>query len=83
MPDTQKEFQSGEGVALSTMWFETHMGARYELPDMLRSHISAAHADLDWSKGNVTATNVSEVVLVLPKRIIKRAGVGDRCFWEV
>lgn len=82
MSDTQEEFQTGEEVPLKTMWFETHMGVRYEMPDMVRSQITAVHASLDWDKDNITAVNISEVVLVLPKRIIKKAGVGDRCFWE-
>lgn len=82
MSDTQEEFPAGEEGPLTTMWLETHLGVKYEMPDMLRAHISRAHADLDFNLGNVTVINVSEAVLVLPKRIVKRAGVGDRCFWE-
>jgi len=84
MPDTQKEFQSSEDASpLKTMWFETHLGVRYEMPDMTSEHVSNAHRLLaEPMITNFTAVNVSEVALVIPKRIIKRAGVGDRCFWE-
>jgi hypothetical protein len=36
------------------------------------------HANLE----SVTFINISLVVLVIPKRIILKAGVNDRCFWE-
>jgi hypothetical protein len=50
---------------------------------MLAVQISAAHSLLDWSEANsITLVNISEAVLVVPKRVIKRAGVGERCFWE-
>ena len=84
MSDTQKEFQTGEESPLKTMWFETYLGAKYEMPDMTDEHITNAHKLLDAPKGiiNVTVLNISEAALVLPRRIIKKAGVGDRCFWE-
>lgn len=88
MSSAQKELRPGEETSLKTMWFVTHLGARYEVPDMLREHITTAHAQLGEPAGsidhadNVVATNISDVVLLLPKRIIHKAGVGDRCFWE-
>ena len=82
MLSTQKECQTGETASLKTMWFTTHLGARYEMPDMLREHITGAHKQLDAPGDNVTVINISEAVILLPKRIINRAGVGDRCFWE-
>lgn len=83
MSNTQEEFQAGgESSPLNVMWFETHLGARYELPDMLSKHITLAHRQLDEAGDLVSVLNVSDVVLLLPRRIIKKAGVGDRCFWE-
>jgi len=88
MSSTQEELRTSEETPLKTMWFVTHLGARYEMPDMLREHITAAHTQLDTAEDsidhaeNVVAANVSDVVLLLPKRIINKAGVGDRCFWE-
>jgi hypothetical protein len=84
MSDTQKELQTSAASPLKTMWFETHLSTKYEMPDMLEEHISKAHRALDGplSIVNITILNISEAVLVLPRRIIKKAGVGDRCFWE-
>lgn len=57
---------------------------RYEMPDMTDDDISQVHKQLDHSQpdGHIIAANVSEAVLSLPKRILKRAGSGERCFWE-
>jgi hypothetical protein len=84
MSDTQKELQTSEESPLKTMWFETHLGTKYELPDMTDEHVTNAHKLLDSSREifNITVLNISEAVLVLPRRIVKKAGVGDRCFWE-
>ena len=88
MSSTQEELRTSEETPLKTMWFVTHLGVRYEVPDMLRDQITAAHAQLGESANsvdhaeNVVATNISDVVLLLPKRIIHKAGVGDRFFWE-
>lgn len=83
MSDTQEKFQTGEEESLKTMWLETRLGDRYELPNMLRVQITAAHSMLDWEDAStITLVNVSEAVLSVPKRIVKRAGVDDRCFWE-
>ena len=70
---------------LSTMWFETRLGQRYELPDMLREHVTYAHEQVATShhESTVIMINVSGVSLCIPKRIIAKAGVGERCFWEV
>jgi len=67
------------------MWFETKLGVRYEMPDMTKEHISKTHKHLDVLPydSQLVVLNISGVTLVLPKRIIKRAGVGERCFWEV
>lgn len=66
------------------MWVETKLGVRYDMPDMLEEHITRAHRCLDAAgvHMNIVITNISEVTLVMPKRIVRRAGVGDRCFWE-
>lgn len=60
------------------------MGVRYEMPDMTEADITQVHKQLDHSNddGHIIASNVSEAVLSLPKRILKRAGSGGRCFWE-
>jgi hypothetical protein len=31
---------------------------------------------------SISCCNISRVVLVLPRCIIQKAGVNDRCFWE-
>lgn len=85
MSNTQKELQAGEKVdPLVTMWFETKMGEKYRMPDMMRQHVTEAHKDLDTAKSDqyVAVRNVSDAVLMLPKRIISRAGVSEHCFWE-
>lgn len=66
------------------MWFETRLGTRYEMPDMLQDQVSKTHRTLDQidHDSQLVVLNISEVTLVIPKRIIKKAGVGDRCFWE-
>jgi len=66
------------------MWFETILGVRYVMPDMRGSEVDEAHRNLDTSDKSqyVHVRNVSAVIMMIPKRIIKRAGVGDRCFWE-
>lgn len=61
------------------------MGVRYVLPDMTGEQITGVHKQLDMDFGedhHIIALNISEVVLSLPRRILKKAGVGDRCFWE-
>jgi len=83
MSDTQEELQAGEEAPLVTMWFETHLGARYEMPDMLRERVDEAHRQLDTpGLDRISVLNISEAMMFLPKRIIKKAGVGKRCFWE-
>ena len=84
MPDTQKEHEAGEGGdPLVRMWFETTLGVRYEMPDMMPHQVSAAHRNLDDMEADkIIVFNISEVCLVLPRRILKKAGAGDRCFWE-
>ena len=66
------------------MWFETKLGTRYEMPDLLEEQVSDAHKSLDHSNSEslIVLTNISRVMMGIPRRIIKRAGVGDRCFWE-
>ena len=31
---------------------------------------------------SISCCNVSKAVLIIPKQIILKAGVNDRCFWE-
>jgi len=54
----------------------------YYLPDMLPDHIDLARRQLDMQITQITLRNISEVVMVIPKHILKAAGVNDRCFWE-
>lgn len=60
------------------------MGVRYELPDMQEIHVTEAHKNLDGAdrSQHVHLRNISEALLMIPKRIIGKAGVGERCFWE-
>jgi hypothetical protein len=82
MPDTPEELQTSEEGPFFIMWFETHMSARYELPDMLATQIDSVHRQLDGGLNTIIAVNVSQVCLAIPSRIIRKAGVGGRCFWE-
>lgn len=54
------------------------------MPDMLEHHVTEAHRNLDTADISqyIHVKNVSDALLMLPKRIIKKAGVGERCFWE-
>jgi hypothetical protein len=83
MPDSSKKLQADQ-TPFVTMWLETSLGTRYEFPDMLEHHVTEAHRNLDTAElsQSVHIRNVSEALLMLPKRIITRAGVGSRCFWE-
>jgi len=85
MSDPSKELQACEaGSPLVIMWFETKLGVRYVMPDMMPSYVTNAHHNLDAADGDqyVHVRNVSGVLFSIPKRIIHQAGVGDRCFWE-
>jgi len=64
------------------MWFETLSGVRYEMPDMMTNHVDGVHGQLFGEFDTIVSLNVSEVVLSFPKRILKKVGVGERCFWE-
>jgi len=66
------------------MWFETRLEQRYELPDMLREHITMGHKQLEGAHydSTIIVINISGVSLCVPKRIIAKAGSGERCFWE-
>ncbi len=79
-----KSTPRGRKRLFHVMWFETHLGARYEMPDMTEDQITKTHKHLDTisEESQLIVTNISSVTLVLPKRIIRKAGVGDRCFWE-
>ena len=81
MPGTQTELPTGSG-SLSTFWFETRLGTRYEFPDMTDGDVDTAVRQLHANLESVTFINISMVVLVIPKRIILKVGVNDRCFWE-
>lgn len=83
MFDSSKKLQADQ-TPLVTMWFETLLGARYEMPDMLNHHVTTTHKYLDSAdlSQDVHVMNVSNALLMIPKRIIKKAGVGERCFWE-
>ena len=82
--DPENSGGKGETEVFHVMWFETRLGVRYEMPDMLESHITKTHHHLDTIPydSQLVVLNISGATLILPKRIIKRAGVGERCFWE-
>lgn len=82
MPSTPKELQADPETPFRVMWLETKLGVRYELPDMLDKQVDQAVQLLHGGLPNITMTNVSECCLLMPRRIIKKAGVGERCFWE-
>lgn len=64
------------------MWFETSQGTRYTLPDMLVTHVDAVVDQLHNHYNQIMALNISDCCLTLPLRILKQAGVGERCMWE-
>lgn len=84
MPDSSKELQAGEASPFSVMWFATKLGTIYEMPDMQEQEVTEAHRQLDTTDVSqyISVRNTSGVLMMIPKRIIKTAGVGDRCFWE-
>jgi hypothetical protein len=82
MPDSPQELQADPETPFHVMWVETKLGTRYELPDMLEKHVDEAVRALHGGLPNITMTNISECCLLMPRRIIKKAGVGERCFWE-
>jgi hypothetical protein len=83
MPDSPEVIQTDQAANFVTMWIETTMGVRYALPDMLPPHVDAVLKQLfEAPYEKVTAINISEACLILPKRIIGKAGVGDRIMWE-
>ena len=85
MSDTPEELQTDqEDDQLVTMWFETESGVRYEMPDMTREDVTLAHESLseDSTMSAVSVPNVSQAFLLIPRHIVVKAGVGDRCFWE-
>lgn len=82
MSSTSEELQTGEGSAFVVMWVETTMGVRYEMPDMLPGHVDEALRQLNEDQDHISLLNISDACLVLPKRIIAKAGTGERCFWE-
>jgi len=63
-------------------WFETKTGSRYEMPDMTTTHVDAVCKQLDGDIDLITVTNISFVLLLIPKQILAKAGTGNRCFWE-
>jgi len=83
MPDPSEKLQTDQETPFSVMWFATHQGTIYEMPDLLEHQVGEIHHMLDKGGGElIIITNVSGVMLSIPRRIIKTAGVGDRCFWE-
>lgn len=66
------------------MWFETTLGTCYHMPDMQEHEVTEAHKNLDTTDKSqyVHVRNTSGVIMMIPKRIIAKAGVGERCFWE-
>lgn len=81
MPDPSQELPTGP-EPYSVFWFRTRLGTLYTMPDMLPQHVDEARRQLDLPVTNITLRNISDVAMVVPRRIIKTAGVNDRCFWE-
>lgn len=83
MPSSSEKLQADQSSAepFVTVWFVTKLGTRYEMPDMLPYHVDAVCQQLDGDFDSIAAHNVSDAVLMLPKRIIAAAGSGERCFW--
>ena len=67
---------------LPTCWLETRLGSRYEVPDMTTAHMDSVCQQLDSHPDTITVVNVSNVIMIFPKRILAKAGTGNRCFWE-
>jgi hypothetical protein len=68
--------------AFVSCWFETRTGTRYELPDMTTDHVDMVCRQLDGEADTITVVNISPVIMIIPRRILARAGSGNRCFWE-
>jgi hypothetical protein len=85
MPSTPPELPPDQETPFSVMWFETTLGVKYEMPDMQEHEVTEAHKNLDatFKDQYFHVRNTSGVIMMIPKRIIKKAGVKDRCFWEV
>lgn len=66
----------------STLWLRTKLGTMYYMPDMLSSDIDHALRQLDAPMEEIAIRNISGVIMVIPKRIIQSAGVGERKMWE-
>lgn len=81
MPSSPQELPPSEAPYV-TFWVRTHLGTNYYMPDMLPEHVNEAHRQLDLPVTSITLRNISDVAMVIPKRIIKAAGANDRCFWE-
>lgn len=84
MPSTPEKLQADQAHPgpFLVAWAVTKLGIRYEMPDMLPQHIDALCKQCEDDLDNVTLTNVSGVVMILPKRILESVGVGMRCFWR-
>lgn len=82
MPSSQEELQADQETPFRVMWIVTKLGVRYEFPDMIDAQVDQAVKILHGGLPNITMNNISECCLLIPRRIIKRAGVGERCFWE-
>ena len=81
MPSPSEELPPSEAPFV-TFWARTHLGTAYYLPDMLEAHIDQVRRQLDMQITSITLRNISDVVMVIPKHILKTAGANDRCFWE-
>lgn len=49
---------------------------------MLPPHVDSMVKQLHNGDDRITLMNISEAVMIIPLRIIKKAGVWERCFWE-
>ena len=83
MLSAQEELPTRPDGGFSICWFETRLGRRYEIPDMQDASVDIVVRQLhEAAYTSISCCNVSNVVLVIPRQIILKAGVNDRCFWE-
>ena len=83
MPDTPDDIRPSEKNTFSTCWLETRLGKRYEIPDMTTNQVDYLCAQCDSKELDMlTLCNASGVVFIIPKNLVAKAGVNNRCFWE-
>lgn len=69
-------------VELVRVTIETTLGAIYEFPDMPRAELDRLLKDNIAFQGDLTLSNVSRAVLLLPTRIIKTLAINGEVKWR-